>query len=193
MTRSLCYTHEALTSLAPHKRLPELPVIPREPPSQSSSRGQGGDGGGGWVPPRHAHGHLTSLAPHERLPELPVIPREPTPVFLPGESWGQRSLVGYSPWSHEEWDTTERLHFPFSLSRTGEGNGNPLQCSCGSKPWVPSTSAGGLRELLSVPLRSQGYPGVGRALSGLRWGWRNGRGPHLEGRQEPQTSSLFLP
>ena len=30
----------------------------------------------------------------------------------------------------------------------------------GSKPWVPSTSAGGLRELLSVPLRSQGYPGV---------------------------------
>ena len=29
MTRSLCYTHEALTSLAPHERLPELPVIPR--------------------------------------------------------------------------------------------------------------------------------------------------------------------
>ena len=32
MTRSLCYTHEALTSLAPHERLPELPVIPREKP-----------------------------------------------------------------------------------------------------------------------------------------------------------------
>ena len=31
----------------------------------------------------------------------------------------------------------------------------------GSKPWVPSTSAGGLRELLSVPLRSQGYCGDG--------------------------------
>ena len=43
----------------------------------------------------------------------------------------------------------------------------------GSKPWVPSTSAGGLRELLSVPLRSQGYPGVGRALSGLHWVWCN--------------------
>ena len=27
-------------------------------------------------------------------------------------------------------DTTERLHFPFSLSCIGEGNGNPLQCSC---------------------------------------------------------------
>ena len=32
---------------------------------------------------------------------------EPTPVFLPGESHGQRSLAGYSPWDHEELDTTE--------------------------------------------------------------------------------------
>ena len=32
MTRSLYYTHEALTSLAPHERLPELPVVPREKP-----------------------------------------------------------------------------------------------------------------------------------------------------------------
>ena len=31
-------------------------------------------------------------------------------------------------------DTTERLHFPFSLSCTGEGNGNPLQCSCLESP-----------------------------------------------------------
>ena len=35
----------------------------------------------------------------------------PTPVFLPGESHGGRSLVGYSPWGHKELDTTERLHF----------------------------------------------------------------------------------
>ena len=34
---------------------------------------------------------------------------QPTPVFLPGESQGQRSLVGYSPWSHKESDTTEQL------------------------------------------------------------------------------------
>ena len=33
----------------------------------------------------------------------------PTPVFLPGESHGQRSLVGYSPWCPKESDTTERL------------------------------------------------------------------------------------
>ena len=32
-----------------------------------------------------------------------------TPVFLPGEFHGQRSLAGYSPWGREEWDTTERL------------------------------------------------------------------------------------
>ena len=34
---------------------------------------------------------------------------QPTPVFLPGEFHGQRSLVGYSPWGHKEWDTTEQL------------------------------------------------------------------------------------
>ena len=32
---------------------------------------------------------------------------QPTLVFLPGESHGQRSLVGYSPWGHKESDTTE--------------------------------------------------------------------------------------
>ena len=32
-------------------------------------------------------------------------------------------------------DTTERLHFDFSLSCIGEGNGNPLQCSCLENPW----------------------------------------------------------
>ena len=55
---------------------------------------------------------------------------QPTPVLLPGKSHGQRSLVGCSPWGRQESDTTERLHFHFSLSCVGEGNGNPLQCSC---------------------------------------------------------------
>ena len=32
---------------------------------------------------------------------------QPTPVFLPGKSYGQRSLAGYSPWSHNELDMTE--------------------------------------------------------------------------------------
>ena len=42
--------------------------------------------------------------------------------------------MGCSPWGHEELDTTERLHFHFSLSCIGEGNGKPLQCSCLENP-----------------------------------------------------------
>ena len=60
---------------------------------------------------------------------------QPTPVLLPGKSHGWRSLVGCSPWGHEESDMTERLHFHFSLSCIGEGNGSPLQCSCLENPW----------------------------------------------------------
>ena len=58
----------------------------------------------------------------------------PTPILLPGKSHRQRSLVGCSQWDHKESDTIERLHFPFSLSCIGEGNGNPLQCSCLENP-----------------------------------------------------------
>ena len=58
----------------------------------------------------------------------------PTPVLLPGKSHGWRSLVGYSPWGRWGSDTTEQLHFDFSLSCIGEGNGNPLQCSCLENP-----------------------------------------------------------
>ena len=47
---------------------------------------------------------------------------------------GWRSLVGCSPWGLEELDTTERLLFHFSLSCIGEGNGNPLHCSCLENP-----------------------------------------------------------
>ena len=50
------------------------------------------------------------------LGSIPTLGRSPwrrewllTPVFLPGESHGQKSLVGYSPWGHKAWDTTERL------------------------------------------------------------------------------------
>ena len=55
-------------------------------------------------------------------------------MFLPGESQGRGSLVGCSPWGRWGSDMTERLHFYFSLSCIGEGNGNPLQCSCLENP-----------------------------------------------------------
>ena len=35
---------------------------------------------------------------------------QPTPAFLPGKSYGQRSLLGYSPWGHKELDVTEHAH-----------------------------------------------------------------------------------
>ena len=52
--------------------------------------------------------------------------------------------MGCSPWGREEPDTTEQLHFHFSLSCIGGGNGNPLQGSClenlrdGGAWWLPS-------------------------------------------------------
>ena len=49
---------------------------------------------------RHAFGPWFGKIPWRRE-------RQPTPVFLPGESHGQRSLAGYSPWGHKESDTTE--------------------------------------------------------------------------------------
>jgi len=51
-----------------------------------------------------------------------------------GKSHGRKSLVGYSLWGRLESDTTERLDFHFSLSCIGEGNGNPVQCSCLENP-----------------------------------------------------------
>ena len=58
---------------------------------------------------------------------------QPTPVFLPGESQGQESLVATVSGVTES-DMTERLHFHFSLSCIGEGNVSPLQCSCLENP-----------------------------------------------------------
>ncbi|CAI9158176.1 unnamed protein product [Rangifer tarandus platyrhynchus] len=43
------------------------------------------------------------------MQDRPCEKWQSTPVFLPGESHGQRRLVGYSPWGRQESDTTERL------------------------------------------------------------------------------------
>ena len=53
---------------------------------------------------------------------------------LAWKTHGRRSLEGCGPWGREESDTTERPHFHGSLSRSGEGNGTPLQCSCLENP-----------------------------------------------------------
>ena len=59
---------------------------------------------------------------------------QPIPVFSPGKSIGWRSLVGCSLWGLYESGTAEQLHFHFSLSCIGEGNGNPLRSSCMENP-----------------------------------------------------------
>ena len=76
---------------------------------------------------------------------------QPTPVFLPGESHGQRSLVGYSPWDHKKPDTTEWLTLAFIVWMVTEGwwifylslevRGHYFQCCCCevSGNWRPTS------------------------------------------------------
>ena len=56
---------------------------------------------------------------------------QPTPVFLPGESQGQGSLMGCRLWGRTELDTTE---LKGKSSASGRGHDNPLQCSCLENP-----------------------------------------------------------
>ena len=80
---------------------------------------------------------ISSFQKNELAPSRELWRRRqwhPTPVLLPGKSQGWRSLEGCSPWGRWGSDTTERLHFHFSLSCIGERNGNPLQCSCLENP-----------------------------------------------------------
>ena len=58
----------------------------------------------------------------------------PTTGLLPGKSHGQRSLVGRSSWGLQRVRHDWALHFHFSFLCIGEGNGNPLQCSCLENP-----------------------------------------------------------
>ena len=98
----------------------------------------------------------------------------------------------------EESDMTEQLHFHFSLSCTGEGNGNPLQCSCLENPREGETGG-----LLSVGSRRVGHDRSDLAaaciwrgawhptpafLPGESQGWWSLVGCHLWGRTGSDTS-----
>ena len=97
----------------------------------------------------------------------------PTPVLLPGQSHERRSLLGCSPWGRWESDMTERLHFHFSLSCIGEGNGNPLQCSCLENPrdggaWWAAVYAVAQSRTRLTPFRSSSSDVIKSVLEGKR-------------------------
>ena len=75
--------------------------------------------------------NLALLSSLVYISEKAMAPHSSTPAW---KIHGRRSLVACSPWGCKESDTTERLHFHFSLSCIGEGNGNPLQYSCLENP-----------------------------------------------------------
>ena len=88
--------------------------------------------------------------------------QQPTPVFLPREFCGQRSLVGSCPWGHTELETTEvTLH-----ACIGEGNGNPLQYSCLENPrdsgawWAAVYGVAQSRKQLKRLSSSSSYPSI---------------------------------
>ena len=80
---------------------------------------------------------------------------QPPPVFLPGESHGQRSLEGYSPWGHKESDTAERLnhrHHRGHLWRGFEYKVWPLICVfCKLKTLIPRSHMSDPARPLLVP------------------------------------------
>ena len=112
---------------------------------------------------------------------------EPTPVLLPGKSHGWRSLVGHSPWGRKQSDTTERLHFHFPLSCIGEGNGNPLQCSClenpgDGGPWWAAIH-GVSQNWTRLKRRSSSSSSSGRRLLRVPWTARRSNQSILKGNQ----------
>ena len=68
---------------------------------------------------------------------------QPTPVFLPGESDGQRSLAGYSPWDHKELDRTEATehvpsHWMVKDAKTGWEEATKPACWMNAGEWKRS-------------------------------------------------------
>ena len=76
-----------------------------------------------------------------------------TPVFLPGESHGQRSLAGYSPWGRKESGTNERLPFSFSFfSLSPIPQNNPNQTTLDSVQLPPC-----FLPFMAQPLETSGF------------------------------------
>ena len=125
---------------------------------------------------RYADDSTLMAESEEELKSLLIRQWHPTPVLFPGKSHGWRSLVGCSPWGRWGLDTTQRLHFHFSLSCIGEGNGNPLQCSSLENPrdrgpgGLPSMGSHRVRHNWSdVACSMWNFPDQGLNLCPLQW------------------------
>ena len=91
----------------------------------------------------------------------------PTPVLLPGKSHGRRSLVGCSPWGHEESDTTERLPFHFSLMKVKRKEKEMVTHSSVLAWRIPGT--GDLGGLPSMGLHRVGHDWSDLAAAAAAW------------------------
>ena len=126
----------------------------------------------------------SGLIPGGKIPWRKV--RQPTPVFLPGESHGQRSTAGYSPQGRQESDMTELLSVTHSSLEEGFPGGSAvricLQCrSCrrrGFNPWVRK-----------VPWRRAWQP-VPVSLPGESHGQRSMEGYSSPGHKELDTTEV---
>ena len=108
---------------------------PRYPPYYSIFQNTHSTEGIHFTPQPSTHTHVIEL--RQKCTGNHIYPRkqwQATPILLPGEFHGRRSLQSMGS-LRVGWDwETERLNFHFSLSCAGEGNGNPLQCSCLEDP-----------------------------------------------------------
>ena len=117
---------------------------------------------------------------------------QPMPVFLPGESRGQRSLAGYSPWGRKELDTTE-AHLCVSVCVHTRVHVSVCVCVsvctslCVYHPWE-SRGPGPQREITPKSKVQGRFPGS-RVLRG-EWALEPGE---MRGEPEPQRGKWGLP
>ena len=76
---------------------------------------------------------------------------QPTPVFLPGESHGQRNLAGYSPWGRKELNGTEQQTLSLSGTKGHSASWWPSDVSCSvAPPWFSSQLTLKVSEFLAL-------------------------------------------
>ena len=103
-----CHTHNGIQKIKNVQIIDAREVVDKKELYDTVDGNIKGFPGGSWgLLPACNVGDSGSIPPDVKIPWR----REwlPTPVFLPRESYGQRSLVGYSPEDHKESDTTEEL------------------------------------------------------------------------------------